>query len=307
MNPYCTQAAQHGYTYRVSVETSAELKHLHQGTRLSKKLTHIWDIKRYLQRIIIAKDSLLVVRHDEPFSRSRDLIIIPWHVIYGIVLALHLQLAHPSIHQLKMVFHRYFFALDTDQSIIKTTNKCHQWAAPTHQSTSAPVPRVGASVAVNVNKQNRQLILVLQESITSFTAATLIESERPQISEPALSLLQPGTCLWTVPLRSYRFKSLHQDGSLAQDRMGLEISMRKNLNKNPSCSNRTHMVVQLAMWISRGLSTHLMVVSGHGACPLAKCCYKATNLPLLSSLSRMIAYSKAACETSCQISQKYQE
>ena len=83
--------------------------HLHQDTRPSKKITHIWDIKRHLQRAIIAKDSLLIVRHDEPFSRSRDLIIIPRQVVYSIVMALHLQLAHPSVHQLKMVFHRYFF------------------------------------------------------------------------------------------------------------------------------------------------------------------------------------------------------
>ena len=117
--------------------------HPHQGTRSSKKLT-FGIIKRYLQRAIIAKDSLLVVHHDEPFSRSRDLIIIPWHVVYSIVLVLHLQLAHPSVHQLKMVFHRYFFALDADQIIIETRNKCHQCVAtrllpeaPKHQCCSS--------------------------------------------------------------------------------------------------------------------------------------------------------------------------
>ena len=46
-----TQATQHGYAYRVCVETSGKLLkvHLNQGTRPLKKLTHIRDIKRYLQ------------------------------------------------------------------------------------------------------------------------------------------------------------------------------------------------------------------------------------------------------------------
>ena len=37
--------------------------HLKQGTRPSKKLTNIWDVKRYLSSVSIASDGLLVVKH----------------------------------------------------------------------------------------------------------------------------------------------------------------------------------------------------------------------------------------------------
>ena len=45
--------------------------HLVQGTRPSKKLTNIKDVKRYLQVASVADDGLLVVRRHEPLSPSR--------------------------------------------------------------------------------------------------------------------------------------------------------------------------------------------------------------------------------------------
>ena len=47
-----------------------------QGTRLSKKLTNIRDIKRDLQVATIAQDDLLVIRRDEPLAPFRECIII---------------------------------------------------------------------------------------------------------------------------------------------------------------------------------------------------------------------------------------
>ncbi|VDI80346.1 Hypothetical predicted protein [Mytilus galloprovincialis] len=51
--------------------------HLKQGTRPSKKLTNIKDVKRYLNVASIAKDGLLVVRRCDPLAPPNELIIVP--------------------------------------------------------------------------------------------------------------------------------------------------------------------------------------------------------------------------------------
>ena len=50
--------------------------HLKQGTCLSKKLTNIWDIKRYLSSVSIASDGLLEVKHTQPFVPMAEAIVI---------------------------------------------------------------------------------------------------------------------------------------------------------------------------------------------------------------------------------------
>jgi hypothetical protein len=57
--------------------------HLKQGTRPSKKITNIKDVKRYLNVASIAKDGLLVVHRQTPLSSSNDLIIVPRTVLDG--------------------------------------------------------------------------------------------------------------------------------------------------------------------------------------------------------------------------------
>ena len=64
--------------------------HLKQGTRPSKKVTNVKDIKRYLGVASIAKDGLLVVPRNDPLSPARKLIIVPRPVLHGLVTALHL-------------------------------------------------------------------------------------------------------------------------------------------------------------------------------------------------------------------------
>ena len=66
--------------------------HLSQGTRPSKKVTNIRDVKRYLKVALIARDGLLVVKDDQPFT-SRERIIVPRPIVGGILTALHFRLA----------------------------------------------------------------------------------------------------------------------------------------------------------------------------------------------------------------------
>ena len=167
--------------------------HLVQGTRTSKKLTNIKDVKRYLQVASVADDGLLVVRRHESLSPSRECIIVPRQALDGLLTVLHIQLSHPSCHQLKMVVKRYIYALDLDKAVSRVSDECHSCAAirssPTariDQSTSPPPDAIGRPFAADVIKRSRQLIFVLRETVTSYTSSVSLEDERHQTLRDAI-------------------------------------------------------------------------------------------------------------------------
>ena len=57
--------------------------HLTQGTRPSKKVTKIPDVKRYLKSVTIASDGLLIVRDNQPFQPYHERIVVPRAVVDG--------------------------------------------------------------------------------------------------------------------------------------------------------------------------------------------------------------------------------
>ncbi|XP_073234993.1 uncharacterized protein [Porites lutea] len=220
--------------------------HLVQGTRPSKKLTNIKDVKRYLQVASVADDGLLVVRRHEPLSPSRECIIVPRQALDGLLTALHLQLSHPSCHQLKMVVKRYLYALDLDQAVSRVSDGCHSCAAirssPTariDQSTSPPPVAIGRSFAADVIKRSRQLIFVLRETVTSYTSSVFLEDERHQTLRDAIVKLclelrpmdGPPAVIRTDPAPG--FKALVNDPLLKKHRITIELGQAKNPNKNP--------------------------------------------------------------------------
>lgn len=109
--------------------------HLLQGTRPSKKLTNVKDVKRYLNVATIANDGLVVVKREEPLTPTREGIIVPRQVLDGLLTALHLRLNHPTGNQLKKVMGRYFYALDMEKAITRVTDGCHACAALKHTPT----------------------------------------------------------------------------------------------------------------------------------------------------------------------------
>ena len=79
---------------------------------------------------------------------------------------------------------RHFYALDLAKAVDKTSSAC-QICAPLQkfpnrlvtQSSEDPPETVGISFAADALKRNRQLILVLRESVTSYTKACFLENE----------------------------------------------------------------------------------------------------------------------------------
>ena len=103
--------------------------HLTQGTRPSKRLTDVRDVKRYLQAAILAQDGLIVVRRNDPLLPQRDTIVVPRHALHALLTALHIKLDHPTKHQMHQVVTRYFYALDLSTAIDETVTSCHQCAS----------------------------------------------------------------------------------------------------------------------------------------------------------------------------------
>jgi hypothetical protein len=220
--------------------------HLSQGTRPSKKATTIRDVKRYLNVATIAKDGLLVVRREQSLASSRECIIVPRQVLDGLLMALHLKLSHPSSHQLKCVVSRYFYALDMDQAISCIAGGCHQCvslrSSPRflqEQSSSDPPAAVGVSFAADVLRRERQIILVVRETITSYTKAQIIESEKRDCLKETLISLCVDLHPLDGPLAVVRtdaapgFVALVDDSLLREHHICIEIGRVKNINKNP--------------------------------------------------------------------------
>ena len=177
--------------------------HLLQGTRPSRKITNLQDVKRYLKVASLASDGSEVVKRTEPFETTRECIVIPREVLHVSLTSLHIQLQHPSKHQLKLVVRRFSYAFDIEKAIDDITHNCHQCGALqkipqtlVEQSTSDPPEVEGISFACDVIKGEKQLILVFRECVTSYTAAPIIENERHETLRDALIPL----CICIRPL-----------------------------------------------------------------------------------------------------------
>ena len=157
-----------------------------QGTRPSKKTTNIKDVKRYLSVASIVRDGMLVVRRNDPLVPSTELIIVPRSV----------QLDHPTRHQLELVMKRHFYALDLTKAIESTYNSCHTCLSLqkfpdslVKRTSEDPQESIGVSFAADILKRDRQLILLLRKTVTSYTAACIVSYEKQT------TLREPSACL----------------------------------------------------------------------------------------------------------------
>ena len=166
-------------------------------------------------------------------------------IIDGLLTTLHIKLIHPSRHQLKQVVLRYFYALDLDKALDQCSQTCHTCASLkkipsclTQQSTSDPPATVGISFAADVLKRNKQLILAVRETVSSFTTSCIIEDERRDTLRAALIRLclelRPisGPCAVVRVDPAPGFAALANDEELRRHKITIEVGRVKNANKN---------------------------------------------------------------------------
>ena len=220
--------------------------HLRGGTRPSKKCTKVNDTKRYLRVATLARDGLLIVNSQGAFTEATERIVVPRAMVEAVLTAIHQKGNHPTPHQLKAAFNRNFAALDIDRAITENTDSCHTCASvrrfPKHIttfSTSEPPSHVGQLFSVDVLRRAGQAILVSRESVSSFTSAAFIKSERAMdLQEGLISLIfplhpseGPETTIRTDPAPG--FQSLVAIQPLKDKGILIELGRFKNPNKNP--------------------------------------------------------------------------
>ena len=220
--------------------------HLKQGTRPSRKLTNIKDVKRYLNVASISKDGLLVVKRNQSLLPSAELIVVPRSVLDGLLTALHIKVEHPSKYQLQMVVQRHFFALDVNTPITRVSASCHTCAslqkfpnALVSQSSEDPPEVVGVFFAADIIKRSRQRVLLLRESTTSYTVSCIVPDEKSDTLRDALARLVVGLHPLDRPKAVIRvdpapcFVSLRNTNARQHLGVSVEVGRVKNANKNP--------------------------------------------------------------------------
>ena len=218
--------------------------HLTAGTRPPTKAKHATELRHILRLASVdEKKGILIVQKEDPFVGQRNLIFCPSGIAHGLVTALHLNLSHPTRSQLGKVFNRYFYALSSAKVIDDVTNSCNTCLAlkraPNElfeQSSSSPPSHPGSCLAADVICRAGQKILVVRDTLTSFTAATFIQNETASEYRDAIMLC-------TLPMKSEvskvrvdcapGLKALESDIGLKSAGIKLDFGQAKNKNKNP--------------------------------------------------------------------------
>ena len=141
---------------------------------------------------------------------------------------------------------RHFYALDMAKVVDRVCDACHTCASLRKlpkplikHNSETPPNRVGVSFAADVLKRCKQIILILRETTTSFTTASIISDEKSATLRDNLARL-------CIPLRPTSgphvtirvdpapgFVALKDDPILHQLGMSVEVGRIKNVNKNP--------------------------------------------------------------------------
>ena len=227
------------------------IKFLTNGTRPGRKGRNLRQVKRYLNaNVVISDHGTLVVRQVEPFNPVSERIVVPQQVLHGILTALHLKLEHPTCLQLTRVFNRYFYALYADKAISQCCKSCHVCAslktvpnAMREESTDSPPEYFAHKFAADIIKRNSQLIMVLRESLSSYTQAEIVRSETvPDLVDALIrlsNLVRPSKLTSMVikldphPSHKSMFTQVSNAEGLARNNIQLEIGRELNINHNP--------------------------------------------------------------------------
>jgi hypothetical protein len=219
--------------------------HLSQGTRPGKKATKVHDVKRYLREAVISNDGVLVVLENPPFQPRRERIVVRRSVLDGLVTAIHIRFNHPTPYQMKQLVTRYFFALDLDKALQRVYDSCHHCmslkAVPPSllMSSEEPPSTIGTSFALDIMRRYRQYVLVLRETVSSYTLTTFVNNEKHDTLRDAIIALCSEVTLHGDCLAHIRVDpgpglvALKNDPLLKARSIQLIIGNPKNVNKNP--------------------------------------------------------------------------
>ena len=220
--------------------------HLTHRTRPQKKSRNIRKVKRYLQIASINDRGLLIVKKSSPFVQH-NLIVVPTELLKGLITALHIQFKHPTATQLCQIFDRYFYAVNSNESIKSITAVCDfcnalkKIPSELREQSSSKLPSCpGQQFSTDIIRRCRQKIFITRDVFSSFTTAILISDETASSLRSGListtSLLRQTNCSVRVD-GATGFVALKEDSILKELGITLDYGRVKNPNKNPVIDN----------------------------------------------------------------------
>ena len=201
-------------------------------------------INKLLAECSISKCGLLVKKeYDHRTLREVEKIVVPQHYLHSILTILHVKLMHPTVHQLSLVFNKYFFAPNSAKISQEIKDKCSSCISfsklPSQITTMKPtkVPRhPGSHMNVDVLKRASQNILVCVDMFSGFTTAAFIPSETKEaLTQGLIQTITPIRHSPTVVIRSDNapaFKSLAANLPSELIENGISIELGDDANKN---------------------------------------------------------------------------
>ena len=188
---------------------------------------------------------MIVVKSQLPFQRQYERIVIPCNLAHGLLTSIHIKFKHPTNYQLKQLVNRYFYILGIDRVASQVTDACDVCNALKHvpeglvEQTSEPPPEcVGQNYALDVLNRYTQFIVILRETVTSFTATQLVKSEKKEDLRDGIIILCSTMKSLAIHI-TVRIDSgpgliaLVDDPILKSHDISLVLGRTKNKNKNP--------------------------------------------------------------------------
>ena len=221
--------------------------HLLNGTRPTAKKSKVSNVKKFLRNAKISRDGLLIVKQSQPFLPQSELIVIPLHLLHGLITSLHITLNHPTAYQLTNVFNRCYYSLNVNDCVCNVTKSCSQCQAlesiPIElqpQTSSIPPTSPLYTYAADIMRRYKQFIFIVRDTFSSFTYASIIDNEKHDTLRAALiisiSSLRPNpqTKVCIRVDNAPGFVALRYDASLTKYNIALDFGRIHNKNKNPT-------------------------------------------------------------------------
>ena len=199
------------------------------------------DARKILSNATIATDGLLVVTRSLPFSTTKEeRIVIPSSYLPTLINQIHNQSNHPSKHQIKQIFEKYFYGVGVANVIDDRYSQCQVCCAMKklpnsnkHQSTTnASIP--GTHFGCDILKRARQIIMVIRDQFSSYTTADFINDETSESLEKSLiHLVTPIRHTGQIIIRTDQatgFQKACKSKILAD--LDIIIELGSSLNKN---------------------------------------------------------------------------
>ena len=212
------------------------------GQLISKKPGKVnSDARKIQSNAKIANDGLLVVLRTIPFSTTKEeRIVVPSSYLPTLVNQLHNQNSHPSKHQIKQIFDKYFFGVGVANVIEERYEKCQICSAMKklpnankfQSTTNAQMP--GTNFGCDIFKRAKQLIMVIRDQFSSYTVADFIENETSDSLEKAIiKLTTPIRHTGEIIIRSDQAPGfLKANKSKMLSELEIKLELGNSLNKN---------------------------------------------------------------------------